>query len=146
MTKKNKQDEKTSFLNREVKIKVSSLLALAILLAALIPLRNLAQINKEKEIKKTFLPRAIRKVINNEKTKFDIKSLKRTSGLYQFELELNGQKYTSYLSADKKLLFTSGIKIADLFGLNKKLKGRKSPPKKQPATKKKPTVKGGKKK
>lgn len=65
-------------------------------------------------MKTKVLPEVIKKVINDPNTKYEINSLKETSGLYEFELTVNNQKYTSYITQDGKLLFTSGIKVDDL--------------------------------
>lgn len=59
------------------------------------------------------LPDLIKKVANPG-TKIQILSVKETNGLVEFELTVNGQKYTSYISKDGKLLFTSAIKVDDI--------------------------------
>jgi len=68
-------------------------------------------------LKEKTLPDMIKKIIGNSNQKFKINSIKETSGVYEFELELQGasaQKYTSYVTKDGKILFTSGIKLDDL--------------------------------
>lgn len=37
--------------------------------------------------------------------------VKEASGVYEFKLQIGGQEYTSYVTKDGKLLFTSGIEI-----------------------------------
>jgi len=112
--KKKVEKKRPSFLARTVKIRVSNLLLLGMVLVALFLLNSLILAKKEREMKKNLLPQAIKKIINNNKTKFTIEKFKRTSGLYQFELKINGRKYVSYLSKDAKILFTSGIKLDNL--------------------------------
>lgn len=65
-------------------------------------------------MKTKVLPDIVKKAVNNPSTKVEITSVKETSGMIEFELTVNGQKYTSYTSRDGKYLFTSGIKVADL--------------------------------
>lgn len=65
-------------------------------------------------MKTKVLPDIVKKVVNNPGTKIEINSVKEVSGMIEFELSVNGQKYTSYTSRDGKLLFTSGIKVDDL--------------------------------
>jgi len=66
------------------------------------------------EFKKKTIPDAVKKVVNDPNTKFEIASIKDMSGVYEFDLKLNNQTYTSYITKDGKILFTSGIKIADI--------------------------------
>lgn len=65
-------------------------------------------------MKTKVLPDIIKKVVNNPSTKIEILSTKESNGLIEFELSVNGQKYTSYISKDGKLLFTSAIKVDDI--------------------------------
>lgn len=60
------------------------------------------------------IPDLVKKVVNNPSTKVEVLSAKEVSGLVEFELSVAGQKYTSYVTKDGKLLFTSGIKVDDL--------------------------------
>lgn len=69
--------------------------------------------NQLNKIKKEVLPQAIKKVINNDQTKFSVGEIKETNGVYQFELTVNNQKYTSYISKDGKLLFPGGVMLED---------------------------------
>lgn len=68
-------------------------------------------------LKEKTLPDTIKKILGNSDQKFKINTIKETNGVYEFELELQGttpQKYTSYITKDGKILFTSGIKLDDL--------------------------------
>jgi protein-disulfide isomerase len=67
--------------------------------------------SKTDEIKNKTIPNAVRKVLNSPDTKFEITSVKETSGVYEFELKLQQQAYTSYITKDGKILFTSGVKM-----------------------------------
>jgi len=67
--------------------------------------------DKINRLKKDILPKALKKAINNDQTEFTIGEVKEVSGVYEFTLTVNGQKYTSYLSKDGKLLFPSVVKI-----------------------------------
>ncbi|OGK62247.1 hypothetical protein A2334_02540 [Candidatus Roizmanbacteria bacterium RIFOXYB2_FULL_38_10] len=66
------------------------------------------------KMKTQIIPEAVKKVINNPSTKVSILNVKEASGLVEFQLEVAGQKYTSYISRDGKILFTSGIKVDEL--------------------------------
>lgn len=68
---------------------------------------------KTEEFKNKTIPAAIRKVLNSPDTKFEIGTIKELSGVYEFELKLQGQAYTSYITKDGKILFTSGVKLDD---------------------------------
>lgn len=69
-------------------------------------------------LKTKTLPEAVKKVIGNPETKFKIESVKEVSGIYEFVLSIESgatpQKYTSYITKDGKILFTSGVKLSDL--------------------------------
>jgi hypothetical protein len=71
------------------------------------------------------IPGLVKKVVNNPSTKVEVLSVKEVSGLVEFELTVAGQKYTSYVSKDGKLLFTSGIKVDDLNKAQKSATGSK---------------------
>lgn len=71
------------------------------------------------------IPDLVKKVVNNPSTKIEVLSAKEVSGLVEFELSVAGQKYTSYVSKDGKLLFTSGIKVDDLNKAQKSAAGSK---------------------
>lgn len=67
--------------------------------------------NQLNNFKKNLLPKAVKKAINNEKTEFTIGEVREASGVYEFDLTVNGQKYVSYISKDGKLLFPSVVKL-----------------------------------
>ena len=71
------------------------------------------------------IPDLVKKVVNNPGTKVEVLSAKEVSGLVEFELSVAGQKYTSYVTNDGKLLFTSGIKVDDLNKAQKSASGSK---------------------
>ncbi len=66
---------------------------------------------KTEEFKNKQIPEAIKKVLNNPSTKFEIASVVEKSGIYEFVLKLNNQDYTSYITKDGKILFTSGVEL-----------------------------------
>lgn len=66
---------------------------------------------KTEEFKNKTIPNAIKKVLNNPDTKFEVSSVKETNGVYEFQLKLQNQTYTSYITKDGKILFTSGVKL-----------------------------------
>lgn len=68
---------------------------------------------KTDEFKNKTIPAAIKKVLNSPDTKFEISAVKETSGVYEFQLKMQNQTYTSYITKDGKVLFTSGVKIDD---------------------------------
>jgi len=89
---------------------------LLIVLAGLL-FRKLSQKNALSNIKNNIIPNAVKKVINNPATKFEIGKITDTSGVYEFELILKSggdQKYNSYITKDGKILFVSGIKVDTL--------------------------------
>ena len=65
-------------------------------------------------MKTKVIPNAIKKVLNAPDAKFEVTSIKEVNGMVEFGLKVNGQQYTSYMSRDGKMLFTSGIKVDDL--------------------------------
>jgi hypothetical protein len=96
--------------------KIYILLALIVLIAILIPrITGNASVTK---FKKQVIPNAVKIAINNPQTKFSVGEVKEKSGVYEFKLTIgegaNSQQYTSYISKDGKLLFTSGIDIEKL--------------------------------
>lgn len=68
---------------------------------------------KSDEFKNKTIPAAIKKVLNSPDTKFEVTAIKETSGVYEFQLKLQSQTYTSYITKDGKILFTSGVKLDD---------------------------------
>ena len=53
-------------------------------------------------------------MLNNADTKFEVTSVKETNGVYEFVLSLQNQTYTSYITKDGKILFTSGVKLDEI--------------------------------
>jgi hypothetical protein len=96
--------------------KVYILLALIILIAILIP--RITSKSSVAKFKTKTIPDAVKLAINNPATKFVIGEVTEKSGVYEFQLTIgegaSAQKYTSYISKDGKLLFTSGIDIGKL--------------------------------
>lgn len=66
---------------------------------------------KTDEFKNKTIPAAIKKVLNSPDTKFEVSAIKETNGVYEFQLKLQNQTYTSYITKDGKILFTSGVKL-----------------------------------
>jgi len=60
------------------------------------------------------LPKTIKKVLGSDTAKVSVSNLKKVSGVYEFDLTIEGQKYHSFISTDGKILFQSGLKIDDL--------------------------------
>lgn len=69
---------------------------------------------KTDDFKNKTIPAAIKKVLNNPDTKFEVASVKETNGVYEFQLKLQNQTYTSYITKDGKILFTSGVKLDEI--------------------------------
>jgi len=63
------------------------------------------------KFKKDTLPAVIKKAINNDKTLFSIGAIKESNGVYEFQLTINNQTYTSYITKDGKILFPNGVKM-----------------------------------
>jgi len=66
------------------------------------------------KMKNQTIPTVVKKVVNNPNSKVEIVSAKESSGVVEFVLKVNGQQYTSYLTKDAKILFTSGITVDQL--------------------------------
>lgn len=68
-------------------------------------------------LKTKTIPEGINKVLSSSNMKVkEINNIKETSGVYEFELTLDGgngsnNKFTSYITKDGKLLFQSGLKL-----------------------------------
>lgn len=98
------------------------LVLLIIFLAAIFFLKNNLNLGGKGDLAKfqnQIIPEAVKKVVNNPSTKFSIGNVKDSNGVYEFELSLGigaqAQKYTSYITKDGKILFSSGIKL-DVLG------------------------------
>lgn len=87
-----------------------SMVAVVAALAGILLLVNTFR-GKSDEFKNKIIPAAIKKVLNSPDTKFEIASVKETNGVYEFQLKMQGQTYTSYITKDGKILFTSGVKL-----------------------------------
>ncbi len=89
-----------------------SMVAVVAALAGVLLLVNTFK-GKTEEFKNKTIPEAIKKVLNSPDTKFEVASVKETNGVYEFQLKMNSQSYTSYITKDGKILFTSGVKLDD---------------------------------
>lgn len=74
--------------------------------------------DKTDNYKNKIIPQAVKKLVKDSNTKIAIDNIKETSGVVQFDLKLGAddkaQKYTSYITKDGEILFTSGIKLDSL--------------------------------
>ena len=89
-----------------------SMVAVVAALAGILLIVNSIK-GKTDEFKNKTIPAAIKKVLNSPDTKFEVTSVKETNGVYEFQLKLQDQVYTSYITKDGKILFTSGVKLDD---------------------------------
>ena len=90
-----------------------SMVAIVAALAGILLVVNTFR-SKTDEFKNKTIPAAIKKVLNSPDTKFEVTSVKETNGVYEFQLKLQNQTYTSYITKDGKLLFTSGVKLDEI--------------------------------
>ena len=60
------------------------------------------------------IPNVVKKVLGSDTAKIGVSNLKKVSGVYEFDLTINGQKYHSFISNDGKILFPSGQKMEEL--------------------------------
>jgi len=90
-----------------------SVIALVAALAGILLIVNTFR-SKTDEFKNKTIPAAIKKVLNSPDTKFEVTSVKDTNGVYEFVLKLENQSYTSYITKDGKILFTSGVKLDEI--------------------------------
>ncbi|MCL5438883.1 MAG: hypothetical protein M1268_02740 [Patescibacteria group bacterium] len=99
------------------KLLIFPLLLLLVIVGVFIKVTN--DKNNITKFKNKTLPDLVKKIVNNPSTKINIVNIKESNGVYEFTLELgtgaNAQKYTSYITKDGKILFTSGIKT-DVLG------------------------------
>ncbi|MGB9707482.1 MAG: DsbA family protein [Microgenomates group bacterium] len=96
----------------------STLIIFLLVLIIFFFLIKISKAVKKTEIQNEILPKAVKKILQNDKANIEINNLKEVSGLYEFQLTLkdqNNQKFISYITKDGKILFTSGIKIDELF-------------------------------
>lgn len=93
-------------------------LSLIILLAGAVYFKNTSggSVDKNK-LKTEILPKVLDKLVSPG-TKYTIAEIKETNNIYEVTLALgegaNAKKYTSYITKDGKIFFTSGIKIEEL--------------------------------
>ena len=96
--------------------KIYLLLLLIIIIAILVP--KITSKSNLAKFKNETIPNAVKLAINNPDTKFTVGEVKEKSGVYEFKLTIGessaGQQYTSFITKDGKLLFTSGIDIGAL--------------------------------
>ena len=90
-----------------------SMIAVVAALAGILLLVNTFR-SKSDEFKNKTIPAAIKKVLNSPDTKFTVGTVKETNGVYEFQLKMADQTYTSYITKDGKMLFTSGVKLDEI--------------------------------
>lgn len=66
------------------------------------------------KIQTEIIPKAIKKILGSDTAKIGVSNLKKVSGVYEFDLTIEGQKYQSFITTDGKILFSSGYKIDEL--------------------------------
>ncbi len=76
---------------------------------------------KKNYLKNEVLPKAIKKILNDNQAKFTISPLKEKNGLFEFQLTWNNQTYPpSYITKDGKILFTAGTEVDSLINSTSK--------------------------
>ncbi|MCL5433239.1 MAG: hypothetical protein M1524_03965 [Patescibacteria group bacterium] len=99
------------------KLLIFPLLLLLVLLGVFIKIT--IDKNNMTQFKTKTLPDLVKKIVNDPSAKINITNVKESNGVYEFTLELgtgaNTQKYTSYITKNGKILFTSGIQT-DVLG------------------------------
>lgn len=90
-----------------------SMVAVVAALAGILLIVNTFR-SKTDEFKNKTIPAAIKKVLSSPDTKFEVSSVKDTNGVYEFQLKIQNQTYTSYITKDGKILFTSGVKLDEI--------------------------------
>lgn len=102
---------------REINSTLIFFLVILVLLAGLLFKKITGETGLNK-VKTKIIPEAVKKIMGNAETKFKVESVKELSGIYEFILSIESgatpQKYTSYITKDGKVIFTSGIKLDDL--------------------------------
>lgn len=90
---------------------------LLFLVAVFIFNKNSSNKNDFTSLKETVIPALVKKIVAPD-TEVSIGNIKEANGVYEFELSIGpkdkAQKYTSYITKDAKILFTSGLKVEDL--------------------------------
>jgi hypothetical protein len=103
--------KQTAEMPKQPKLNWSMVAVVAALAGVLLLVKTFR--GKTDEFKNKTIPAAIKKVLNSPDTKFEVSDIKETNGVYEFQLKLQGQAYTSYITKDGKILFTSGVKLDD---------------------------------
>lgn len=124
---RNKQKNKSSFTSYIKKVKKSRWLffMVGVIIIAFLIISIINKNNKKQYLRTVILKEVITKITNNPQIKFTVDDLNEKSGVYQFNLTINNnnnpQKYTSYITKDGKILFTSGIEIDKLLNKTQQL-------------------------
>ncbi len=114
--KKSSENKNTFEIIKQNKIMGIGITLLVIVFLFLL-LRTLGE-NRKNKLTKEIIPNAVKKIMNNPQTTVAVDKLKEISGVYEFQLTIgsgtNAPKYTSYISKDGNIIFTSGIKLNTL--------------------------------
>jgi protein-disulfide isomerase len=98
--------------------KIKFFLVVALVFLAGFLLFKISTKDQTEKFKNKIIPEAVKKVMGENKAKVVVEDVKETNGVIQFDLKLtsngNEQKYTSYITKDGEILFTSGIKLDSL--------------------------------
>jgi len=99
--------------------KITYLIITILAIVAVVLFQRISNERNINNFKSKVIPDAVKKLINDPSTtKIKIEKVKDTNGIYEFEMVLtangNNQKYTSYITKDGKIIFTSGIKLDTL--------------------------------
>lgn len=109
--------KKVNFKNSGKSRKKAYIILILIILAAIFIPRLLDKTNLEKA-KNEAIPNAVKLAIGDANVKYEVKEVKERSGVYEFKLSIgegeNIQEYTSFITKDGKILFTSGIELEEL--------------------------------
>ena len=109
---KTKEVKGAEELRPKPKINWSLIAVVAALAGILLLVSNFR--GKTDEFKNKIIPAAVKKVMNDPKAKFEVVSVKDVNGVYEFQLKIDTQSYTSYITKDGKILFTSGVKLDEI--------------------------------
>ena len=109
-----KKSKKQTYLRAFNPSKIKFALVIVLIFVAGFLLVKIFNKEKTEKFKNKIIPEAVKKIIGRNDAKIAIDNLKEVSGVFEFDLNLNGQRYTSYLTKDGKILFTSGIKLDNL--------------------------------
>jgi len=110
-SEENKKNNETSINNNSNRIMGIGIVFLVLIFLFLL-FRTFGQ-GKKSKFTKEIIPNAVKKIMNNQETAVTVDKLKDVSGVYEFELGIgsgsNARKYTSYITKDGNILFSSGI-------------------------------------